>query len=118
MENTNKDCHGTENSEENVNFQMYFRMVKSNEIPWKLFIESMKYSISLLDLKKSKKLIFDLLEEIKGFIEREAEYQDKQNTLKAANTTKVLISDQKSDTKFCLTLVSDDMVEFWCFPCS
>ena len=75
--NPNKNCNDTENSEENVNFQMYFSMVKSNEIPWKSFIQSMKYMIPLLDLTKSKKLIFDLLEEISGFIEQEKEYKDK-----------------------------------------
>ena len=78
MENPNKNCHGTENSGENVNFQMFFKMVKSNEIPWKSFIQSMKYMITLLDLTKSKKLIFELLEEVKGFLEKETAYKDKQ----------------------------------------
>ena len=33
--------------------------------------------VPLLDFAKSKKLIFDLLEEINGFIEQETEYRDK-----------------------------------------
>ena len=60
-----------------INFQLYFSMVKSSEMSWKLFIQIMDDMISLLDLAKSKKLIFDLLEEIKGFKEQEAEYKEK-----------------------------------------
>ena len=74
MENMN--CNDTEND----NFQMYFNMMKSNEMSCKLFIQNMKYTkymVPLLDFAKSKKLIFDLLEEINGFIEREAEYRHK-----------------------------------------
>ena len=77
MENMNKNCNNPENSMDNINFQMYFSMVKCNKMPWNLFIQSMKYMITLLDLAKSKKLIFDLLEEIKELLEREAENKDK-----------------------------------------
>ena len=102
MENLNIDCNDPENSKDNVNFQMYFSMVKSNEMPWNLFIQSMKYMIPLLDLTKSKKLIFDLLEEIKGFIEREAEYKDKQNRVsELEQSNEILRKENESLQKGC-----------------
>ena len=78
MENQKSKFNDPEKSEENVNFQMYFDMVKNNEMSWKLFIQIMKDMLNFLDLKKSKELIFYFIEELKGFIEREAEYMDKQ----------------------------------------
>ena len=73
MENPNRKCNDTEKTKD-INFQKYFSMVKNDEMPWKLFIEII---IILLDNEKSKMLIFDLLEEIKGFREQEAKFKDK-----------------------------------------
>ena len=61
-------------SEKSVND---FNMVKSNEMPWNLFFQKMNEQIILLDLPESKNLIFNLLEEIKGFLEREEYYKNK-----------------------------------------
>ena len=66
MENKNKS-NNTEKSKDDINFQLYFNMMKNDEMPWKLFIQIMNDMINLLNLAKSKKLIFDLLEKIKGF---------------------------------------------------
>ena len=54
-----------------------FKMVKSNEMPWNIFFQKMNEKIILLDLPESKNLIFNLLEEIKGFLEREEYYKNK-----------------------------------------
>ena len=61
-------------SEKSVND---FNIVKSNEMPWNLFFQKMNEQIILLDLPESKNLIFNLLEEIKGFLEREEYYKNK-----------------------------------------
>ena len=76
MENLNKKCNDTEKAKD-VNFQLYFKMMKSNKITWELFIQIMDDMISFLDLSKSKKLIFDLLQQIKEFKEQEEEYKEK-----------------------------------------
>ena len=76
MENLNEKWNDTEKSKD-VNFQLYFSCMKSNKLTWELFIQIMDDIISFLDLAKSKKLIFDLLEEIKVFKEQEAEYKEK-----------------------------------------
>ena len=60
-----------------VNFQLYFNMIKNDTITWEVFLHLMKDIITFLDLAKSKKLIFDLLEELKGFKDRELEYVEK-----------------------------------------
>ena len=52
MENQKSKFNDPEKSEENVNFQMYFDMVKNNEMSWKLFIQIMKDMLNFLDLKK------------------------------------------------------------------
>ena len=75
MENLNQKWNGTEKSKD-INFQLYFNMMKSNKMTWEFFIQIMDDMISLLDLAKSKKLFFYLLEEIKGFKEQEAEYKE------------------------------------------
>ena len=61
-------------SEKSVND---FNMVIKNEMPWNLFFQKMSEKIILLDLPESKNLIFNLLEEIKGFLEREEYYKNK-----------------------------------------
>ena len=61
---TNK-CNDIENSD--VDFQLYLNMIKNDTITWEVFFQIMKDMISFLDLTKSKKLIFYLIEELKGF---------------------------------------------------
>ena len=73
---SNKKWNDTEKPK-NINFQLYYNMMKSNKMTWELFIQIMDDMISLLDLAKSKKLIFDLIQEIKEFKEKEAEYKAK-----------------------------------------
>ena len=66
---SNKGCN-IENSD--VEFKLYLTMIKNDTLTWDVFFQIMKDMISLLDLSKSKKLIFYLIEELKEF-----KYRDK-----------------------------------------
>ena len=80
MENTNNfQC------DENVNFRWYLDMFKDDEMTWKIFFQMMKDMISFLDLVKSKKLIFDLLEELKGFKDKFSELEKSNDVLRKEN---------------------------------
>ena len=64
----------SDNENSDVNFRLYLNMLKNDTITWEVFFQIMKDMISLLDLIKSKKLIFDLIKELKEFKSREAQY--------------------------------------------
>ena len=76
METPTNKRSDIENSD--VNFQLYLNMLKNDTITWEVFFQIMKDMINFLDLTKSKKLIFDLLEELKGSKSHEAQYMAKQ----------------------------------------
>ena len=76
IENMNKKWNDNEKSKD-IDFQLYFSMMKSNKMSWELFFQIMDNMISSMELPESKKLIFDLLQEIKEFKEQEAEYKEK-----------------------------------------